>query len=293
MSIITLSIGEISNHICTNLFNIEVFLLFFYQNPEINSNTSLSNINNSYFFNKKSKIHGFEYTPKLISLSLKGEIDNFSSITNNKKNINEKDIDKNIWNGKIEKYDSIKSNRIVDPINYKWYDYSIIPYNSNMFIELDNNPVCLPFDDYSIGIDTFVLFYYYQNEKQGDKIYDSIRKEMENSDVVYGFHVLTDIYNGWGGISSKIYDYLHVDNPKTPLISIVNENKSYVENDIHRSKSIAFSLYDISEYSTIILPFDLNINYNLSLCNINQDSLYHKTSIIANSLHAITTPYIL
>lgn len=25
-----------------------------------------------------------------------------------------------------------------------------------MFIELDNNPVCLPFDDYSIGIDTFV-----------------------------------------------------------------------------------------------------------------------------------------
>lgn len=47
---------------------------------------------------------------------------------------------------------------------------------------------------------------------------------MENCDYVLCYHLFSDIYNGWGGVSSSICEYLNNEDPKISIISFLNHN---------------------------------------------------------------------
>ena len=98
-----------------------------------------------------------------------------------------------------------------------WSDYLGAQYHPRSVLLTDNyqhNNTMHPFDVWGLGRDTWT-----DSSNMGDQMEDRIRCYAEECDVLGGFQVVSDYYDGFGGLSSSLIDLLSDEYNNKSVIS--------------------------------------------------------------------------
>ncbi|XP_065185260.1 protein misato homolog 1-like [Sycon ciliatum] len=157
-----------------------------------------------------------------------------------------------------------------------------------------------PFDVYSMGLDVM------QDISMADQFEDQVRFFAEACDRLQGYQLLTDIHNGFGGVSSEVVDFLRDEYEKKSIFTVATMPPCFEQTDgqhvATRSLSAAFSFQHLSEASSMLLPLStstaglwpsLSAGQTVQSAHINyrSDLSYHTSALLAATLDTVTLPY--
>ncbi|XP_031567453.1 protein misato homolog 1-like [Actinia tenebrosa] len=328
--VISLQFGHYSNFVGTHLWNIQE--ASFSYDP---SGSKKSDVNHDCFFREGKTIDGDEtYTPRLLLFDLKGSLRNLNvegtlypsssksvewpgEVTVYQSNIEPKnefqmDIEEEemlsnpLTNDKTEaqEHSAICSGRNkvydLDDHVFVWSDFvgtQYHPKSVNIIKEYMHVAEHFAFDTFGYGQNLYI------NTDFRDEFENSLHFFVEECDQLQGFQILTDIHNGFAGLSSQvIQDLADEYSPKSiitfGLLPATLPGSTNMK-AAHRLLNIALSFDQLSSNSSMLTPLSLAQQGWLQTGNPSvfpyltyKDYLsYHTSAILAATIDTLSLPY--
>lgn len=211
MEIITLQLGHVSNYIGTHLWNTQDV----YSDSIVNHNVLFRSTDSTY-------------SPRLVALDKKGSLGSLlnstvladSMLWSDEKTmrINHPPILKNSFISNLENgtLDGSYSNDLSNSVSV-WSDFNKLFYHPKSILEMSayqHENTIVPFSTYTQGREAFS-----DPEMYESFIETSLRFFIEESDNLQGFHVFSDVCDGFSGFTGDLLEYLRDELPKSMILT--------------------------------------------------------------------------
>eukprot|EP00095_Tigriopus_kingsejongensis_P009981 maker-scaffold17_size721972-snap-gene-6.24 protein:Tk09981 transcript:maker-scaffold17_size721972-snap-gene-6.24-mRNA-1 annotation:"unknown" len=180
-----------------------------------------------------------------------------------------------------------------------WSDYlygRFHPKSNVLLRDYQHKNTLKPFDVFNLGLEAW-------KEDVGEEIEDRIRFFVEDADSVQGFHILTDDFDGFGGITAGLVDYLEDEFGNKTRLVFPTSPPAYPEySGILGSTRLLNSMLSLSsqvEGSSALTPLTLakdtfvlpNGHRKLPSIQYKPNLMYHSSAIVASVLDSLTLPW--
>ncbi|XP_064609443.1 protein misato homolog 1-like [Liolophura sinensis] len=181
-----------------------------------------------------------------------------------------------------------------------WSDFLRIhlhPRSLNIVQEYTHNNPVEPFDIYGCGERLFSSY------SQRTSMEDQIHFFTEESDNLQGFHILSDVYNGFGGITSWISQYLEEEFPNKGTLTFgmhpAVPSTNHPSESIHHVITSLLSYDKLTSMTSLVVPLSLTSRLwkppgaplEFHHLNYKPELFYHTSAVLASALDTASLPY--
>jgi hypothetical protein len=153
--------------------------------------------------------------------------------------------------------------------------------------------------EYAHDVDAFDKYYYgtgvMQDASQREDLIDQIRHFVEECDSPQGFHVFSDIDNGFGGVGSVVIDEMHDVFGNLPVSTFgvsPYENNTMTQEQRHINTVLSHT--SLAQASTMYIPIitgNWPVNRLNTTLTYDVKNSYHTSAIIAAAIDGVTSCY--
>ncbi|XP_054718061.1 protein misato homolog 1-like isoform X2 [Uloborus diversus] len=304
--IVTIQAGCFSNFIGTHWWNMQESS--FCYDPR---NSADMDIDHDVLFREGLNLQQeVTYTPRLVLLDLKGNLQSISTESPLYRNPHESK-NETLWEGAVDvvKQSSKRKNPFLEESNEtpeKSEDLNIIE-------AVDSDSTA--WSDYlktNLHPRSFCLFQENSSSDSGDEVYmetgkdmveNALRKTIEECDYLQGFNFIFDAHNGFSAICNHVLQHLDDEYSRSPSLCfpVFQDHKTVslqdVRKQLHRLFAVTTTLSNLNSFATCFSP--------LSLCDdvvrqtepfrkfpylqYNGNRLYHSSAIFATAIETLTS----
>jgi len=177
-----------------------------------------------------------------------------------------------------------------------WSDYLRARYHprTNAILqEYQHGNALAPFDTYGLGCESY-------REQCGEDVEDRVRFFAEEADTVQGFHVLTDGFNAFGGVTSALLEHLSDEYASKCRLVLPVTPARFAEHSVAANSSrflnSVLSLSESAGFSSLVAPLSLAADTfvlpgrhrRLPHLDYDPELAYHTSAVLASALDTLT-----
>ncbi|XP_057449490.1 uncharacterized protein LOC130740806 isoform X2 [Lotus japonicus] len=328
--IVTLQIGDFANFIGSHFWNFQDELLGLAGDPNADSVFKSPDLNMDVLY-RSGETQGINtYTPRLVSINLRGSLGSMSSRGTLYKEVSPTTCV--TWTGRVstESSQTHKRNLFLQRLNEEeenmslaneisgtdngsqseyqdndiveclengvkfWTDYSKVHYHPQSLHELNGIWTdAEEFDNYGIGRESFAW------ASQGEEISDRLRFFVEECDNIQGFQFVVDDSGGFSAVAAEFLENIADEYPNTPVLLYAVQGSSS-HKSLSRKHTISAELHDavsfsrLSSFCKLIVPVGLptlSKSKASKFLHIEDEKHYHSSAVYAAALHSISLPF--
>ncbi|KAJ1415230.1 Tubulin/FtsZ, GTPase domain superfamily [Sesbania bispinosa] len=294
--IVTIQVGDFANFVGSHFWNFQDELLGLAGDPHADSVFKNQDLNMDVLYRTGETQGILTYTPRLVSINLRGSLGSMSSSGTLYKEAAPATSDVFTWTGKVSTQASEphKKNLFLQRLHQEeenlntvneisgsnngsqseyqdkdiiqcldngvqfWTDYSKVHYHSQSLYELNGVWADVgEFDNYGIGRDSFAW------ASQGEEISDRLRFFVEECDHIQGFQFVVDDSGGFSSVAAEFLENIVDEYTNTPVLLYAVQGSASYKSLPSRKRTVLEELHDaisfsrLSSYCKLIVPVGL------------------------------------
>ncbi|CAG8497509.1 511_t:CDS:10 [Paraglomus occultum] len=185
----------------------------------------------------------------------------------------------------------------LDDIVTTWSDYNKMYYHPKSINQINQYQLdgYIPFDVFTYGRNAFDA-----HEKETESFDQNFRFFAEECDSIQGFHVMTDIIDGFGGFASGFIETLRDEYPKKAILvygntnsldlAAVNQERKYKKQMLNA----IFSTVSLCQMSSLYVPLSTPLLTNQSCMKYLKPNLqlpYHTSALLSSAIETACLPF--
>ncbi|CAG8594649.1 7994_t:CDS:10, partial [Paraglomus brasilianum] len=188
----------------------------------------------------------------------------------------------------------------LDEMVTTWSDYNKMYYHPKSINQINQYQLdeFIPFDVFTYGRNAFDA-----HEKETESFDQNFRFFAEECDGIQGFHVMTDIINGFGGFTSGFIETLRDEYPKKAILIYGNTNSLDLATANQERKynkqmlNAIFSTVYLSQMSSLYVPLSTprpSTSTNQSWMKYLKPNLllpYHTSALLSSAIETTCLPF--
>ncbi|KAJ5551948.1 hypothetical protein N7461_006646 [Penicillium sp. DV-2018c] len=297
--IVTLQLGQRANYLATHFWNLQESY-FTYNDAE------QSDIDHDVHFRPGIGADGSEtYTPRTVIYDLKGGFGTLRRYNALYELTEDSTAGQGLWDGKeiIQKQTPIQQSeyqisldlgtpapRLTSESVRFWSDYNRVYYHPKSIVQLNEyelNSQTMPFEDWNVGEELFKNL-----DKEHDLLDRDLRPLLEECDQLRALQLFSGSDDAWGGFAAQYMERLRDEFGKKSIWfwGIEDGTRTQRHHQLKKDTNKARSLYSIVPQASIYAPI-LDLPQKLpSYLNVDRQSEWQKSALIASAIESVTLP---